>query len=72
MNIVVIGHVDAGKSTTTGHLIYTRHASVGPSRAQNAKKLRMQITLLYFSLTKMVYKRWTRRSHIGSLNRWCG
>jgi elongation factor 1-alpha len=22
MNIVVIGHVDAGKSTTTGHLIY--------------------------------------------------
>ncbi len=22
MNIVVIGHVDYGKSTTTGHLIY--------------------------------------------------
>lgn len=22
MNIVVIGHVDSGKSTTTGHLIY--------------------------------------------------
>ena len=22
VNIVVIGHVDAGKSTTTGHLIY--------------------------------------------------
>lgn len=22
MNVVVIGHVDAGKSTTTGHLIY--------------------------------------------------
>ena len=22
MNLVVIGHVDAGKSTTTGHLIY--------------------------------------------------
>lgn len=22
INIVVIGHVDAGKSTTTGHLIY--------------------------------------------------
>jgi len=22
MNIVVIGHVDSGKSTTTGHLLY--------------------------------------------------
>ena len=22
INLVVIGHVDAGKSTTTGHLIY--------------------------------------------------
>jgi elongation factor 1-alpha len=22
INVVVIGHVDAGKSTTTGHLIY--------------------------------------------------
>ena len=29
LNVVVIGHVDSGKSTTTGHLIYK--ASLFPS-----------------------------------------
>ena len=48
INIVVIGHVDSGKSTTTGHLIYKcggidkrtiekfekEAAEVGPGRCQ--------------------------------------
>ena len=29
INIVVIGHVDSGKSTTTGHLIYQVNDFVG-------------------------------------------
>jgi elongation factor 1-alpha len=29
INIVVIGHVDSGKSTTTGHLIYQVKNMVG-------------------------------------------
>ncbi|KAL4822114.1 hypothetical protein H8958_010556, partial [Nasalis larvatus] len=40
INIVVIGHVDSGKSTTTGHLIYKCGASTkGPLRSSRRRRL---------------------------------
>merc|ERR1712130_1014570 len=37
VNIVVIGHVDSGKSTTTGHLIYNAVASTS-ERLKSSKR----------------------------------
>ena len=39
MNIVIIGHVDLGKSTTTGHLIY----KCGEINKRTIEKLRKRL-----------------------------
>ena len=55
INIVVIGHVDSGKSTTTGHLIYQcggidkRTIEKFEKEAQEVKKLKILI-LKHFNL----------------------
>lgn len=41
VNLVVIGHVDAGKSTTTGHLIYKCGKSIDPSIDQRYIDMRL-------------------------------
>ena len=41
INIVVIGHVDSGKSSTTGHLIYKCGGLTrGPLRSLRRRQLR--------------------------------
>lgn len=71
INIVVIGHVDSGKSTTTGHLIYKcggidkRTIEKFEKEAQEVsnsyniiyilKKYRMFIFIIIFSLSLIFY-----------------
>lgn len=50
INIVVIGHVDSGKSTTTGHLIYKCHG-VDERTMQNIEKECNDVSLKDFLST---------------------
>ena len=49
INIVVIGHVDSGKSTTTGHLIY-QCGGIDKRTIEKFEKEAQEVINLYFSL----------------------
>lgn len=50
INIVVIGHVDSGKSTTTGHLIY-KCGGIDKRTIEKFEKEAAEVGLLQKSLT---------------------
>ena len=47
INIVVIGHVDSGKSTTTGHLIY-KCGGIDKRTIEKFEKEAAEVSALYF------------------------
>lgn len=47
INIVVIGHVDSGKSTTTGHLIY-KCGGIDERTIQKFEKEAQEVGSLFF------------------------
>jgi len=46
INIVVIGHVDSGKSTTTGHLIY-KCGGIDKRTIEKFEKEAQEVAFLY-------------------------
>lgn len=46
INIVVIGHVDSGKSTTTGHLIY-KCGGIDKRTIEKFEKEAQEVSLLF-------------------------
>jgi len=46
INIVVIGHVDSGKSTTTGHLIY-KCGGIDKRTIEKFEKEAQEVSLLW-------------------------
>lgn len=42
INVVIIGHVDSGKSTTTGHLVY-KCGGVDPRTIEKFEKASAQV-----------------------------
>lgn len=55
INIVVIGHVDSGKSTTTGHLIY-KCGGIDKRTIEKFEKEAAEVGLLQKSLTLTTIK----------------
>lgn len=53
INIVVIGHVDSGKSTTTGHLIY-KCGGIDKRTIDKFEKEAQEVSTLHFRY--LVYK----------------
>lgn len=53
INIVVIGHVDSGKSTTTGHLIY-KCGGIDKRTIDRFEKEAAEVRLLYLSLPALL------------------
>ncbi len=51
MNVVVIGHVDAGKSTTTGHLIY-KCGGIDKRTIEKLEKEKARLAGLIISIEK--------------------
>lgn len=57
INLVIIGHVDSGKSTTTGHLVY-KCGGVDPRTLEKYEKAAAQVgvcmlvTCVFFSPKK--------------------
>jgi elongation factor 1-alpha len=49
INIVVIGHVDSGKSTTTGHLIY-KCGGIDKRTIEKFEKEAQEVKMLYCNL----------------------
>ncbi len=49
INIVVIGHVDSGKSTTTGHLIY-QCGGIDKRTIEKFEKEAQEVIILVFFL----------------------
>lgn len=49
INLTVIGHVDSGKSTTTGHLVY-KCGGVDPRTIEKYEKAAAQVSLSLYSL----------------------
>lgn len=45
VNLVIIGHVDSGKSTTTGHLVY-KCGGVDPRTIEKYEKAASQVRFL--------------------------
>ena len=58
LNLVVIGHVDSGKSTTTGHLIY----KCGGLDARTLEKIEKEAKILNRSSFKYAFVLDTSRS----------
>lgn len=54
INMVIIGHVDSGKSTTTGHLVY-KCGGIDPRRLEKFEKTAAQVS--------------ERDPHLGSFSR---
>ena len=52
INIVVIGHVDSGKSTTTGHLIY-KCGGIDKRTIEKFEKEAQEVRNLNFFLLKL-------------------
>ena len=48
INIVVIGHVDSGKSTTTGHLIY-QCGGIDKRTIEKFEKEAQEVNIMFFS-----------------------
>ena len=55
INIVVIGHVDSGKSTTTGHLIY-KCGGIDKRTIEKFEKEAQEVCLLYSRPFKIEYR----------------
>lgn len=53
INIVVIGHVDSGKSTTTGHLIY-KCGGIDKRTIEKFEKEAAEVWLMLFLLQKKI------------------
>ena len=45
INVVIIGHVDSGKSTTTGHLVY-KCGGIDPRKIEKFEKTAAQVSLV--------------------------
>ena len=43
INVVIIGHVDSGKSTTTGHLVY-KCGGIDPRKIEKFEKTAAQVS----------------------------
>lgn len=56
INIVVIGHVDSGKSTTTGHLIY-KCGGIDKRTIEKFEKEAQEVCILYFVIN-VLYLKW--------------
>merc|ERR1712225_93663 len=54
INLVVIGHVDAGKSTTTGHLIY-KCGGIDKLKAERERGITIDIALWKFETAKYYF-----------------
>jgi elongation factor 1-alpha len=55
INIVVIGHVDSGKSTTTGHLIY-KCGGIDKRTIEKFEKEAQEVNFLkFFSILVWMY-----------------
>lgn len=50
INIVVIGHVDSGKSTTTGHLIY-KCGGIDKRTIEKFEKEAQEVRVVMFNVT---------------------
>ena len=65
INIVVIGHVDSGKSTTTGHLIY-KCGGIDKRTIEKfekeAQEVRLKSNKLLLLKKKMVLRLWNQSS----------
>ena len=55
INIVVIGHVDSGKSTTTGHLIY-KCGGIDKRAIEKFEKEAQEVGVPRFYLEKYVWQ----------------
>ena len=56
INIVVIGHVDSGKSTTTGHLIY-KCGGIDKRTIEKFEKEAQEVSGGVFGDTKQLHER---------------
>nr|ACI69350.1 Elongation factor 1-alpha, oocyte form [Salmo salar]ACI70151.1 Elongation factor 1-alpha, oocyte form [Salmo salar] len=76
INIVVIGHVDSGKSTTTGHLIYKcggidkrtiekfeKEAALHPAESQNLSSILKDWLMLIKTHRKSFRRKRTQRRY---------
>ena len=55
INIVVIGHVDSGKSTTTGHLIY-KCGGIDKRTIEKFEKEAQEVSVHGFTMSLKVYQ----------------
>lgn len=55
INIVVIGHVDSGKSTTTGHLIY-KCGGIDKRTIEKFEKEAAEVWLMFLLQKKIILK----------------
>ena len=55
INIVVIGHVDSGKSTTTGHLIY-KCGGIDKRTIEKFEKEAAEVLIILFSQVFSYFK----------------
>lgn len=52
VNVVIIGHVDSGKSTTTGHLVY-KCGGIDQRRLEKFEKTAAQVRRIKLKTLKM-------------------
>ena len=55
INIVVIGHVDSGKSTTTGHMIY-QCGGIDKRTIEKFEKEAQEVIMIKFQLNLLAWK----------------
>ena len=61
INIVVIGHVDSGKSTSTGHLIY-KCGGIDKRTIEKFEKEAAEVRFIYFDYNNinLMIDRWVK------------
>ena len=57
INIVVIGHVDSGKSTSTGHLIY-KCGGIDKRTIEKFEKEAAEVSVVAFTTTTSISDMW--------------
>ena len=67
INIVVIGHVDSGKSTTTGHLIY-QCGGIDKRTIEKFEKEAQEVSLKFFCLNPLVMRQHVNAYEITKLD----
>ena len=61
INIVVIGHVDSGKSTTTGHLIY-KCGGIDKRTIEKFEKEAQEVRILSLTISFVLPLFWLNRT----------